>query len=151
MKKTVWCSDARAHRGWFLDRLSDERKPWAQQKQVTRGGGRSWLVRDSDWSCLLTGRPDRVRQVLYCWVQSHVTSVLLEQRLRRHAAHCANGGGASHRRWPSPVLSKHPKSPFSYYCRISVHCPSTNTCAIALVDLFKKFCLCIRTSPLVPM
>jgi hypothetical protein len=36
MKKTVWCSDARAHRGWFLDRLSDERTVGTTETGNTR-------------------------------------------------------------------------------------------------------------------
>jgi hypothetical protein len=112
--------------GWFLDRRqSGERKPRAQEKPATRGGGRSWLElsiggapRSCPTSLVLLG-PEPCNPVYY-WM---ACSALSERWVEAHriAVPC---------RLPHVILSNHPKSLFLHYCRISVHFLSTNTCAI---------------------
>jgi hypothetical protein len=139
--------------GWFLDRRqSGERKPRAQEKPETRGGGRSWLElsiggapRSCPTSLVLLG-PEPCNPVYY-WM---ACSALSERWVEAHriAVPC---------RLPHLILSNHPKSLFFYIIAASASTASRQIHAPSQLDWiwikhYSKFCLCIRrTSPLVPM
>jgi hypothetical protein len=98
--------------GWFLDRRqSGERKPRAQEKPATRGGGRSWLElsiggapRSCPTSLVLLG-PEPCNPVYY-WSRGWMACSALSERwveTHRIAVPC---------RLPHLILSNHPKSLF---------------------------------------